>query len=841
MTDMDDGKTPVQVNQAPVKDKTGTKQTLQEGSIEGKAKAIVEEARTETAAGEGTMTAVVTAAGVGIQEGIQAGVAGTGGQTYGIENKPGMSNVQNGTMTGDNPEGTPANRIVEETVAITAQSMTADGNNGGTGTGTGTGTANGLKDNLNTGQDGGAANSAELPTQPAPGAQTPEPAPRTETQTDIFTERVKEVPKEAPVTITGMKADSSSEKSSKGPTEPPKEKAPEAFVSRTESPKEPSPAKSELPKDSTPPAPPSRNEQTEPRREPPQQTAPQPSQAQPPQEKQLTPPAEPTRSSEPPRPQPEARLEPRQAPAESPVTPPQQQSSPTPPSTPTASPVTPEKPQVTERAPEPSQSAKQPPAPEPRQAPTQQNTSPAEAPAPVAKQPEVRAIEKNLTLESIRERLTQQKQLETQDNREPKAREVRREEARPIEEKPKSADVKAVEIQRKIAEIVTVSQSSDAQGTKNFIEAAKTMNKLELVKAVTEAIAVALKDGNVSKVADVVKAALTDGNVRQAIRMVIQKTTGDAAPVVRRPQSSSDGSKPKLPLDQAKAIDAITQPITSKQEAMKVLLGLVVDASKLQNPVVQAVQAETASKIQTIQSSIDELLKLRVEQFMALSTKAHGVDGATLNKICHEAIQELATRHGLTDEQRAMLSRVMVQLHENDFARDLEAPKKTQDQPDGEKASQKDVKPPEAKVLSKQELEKLFREELAQLEEFLKERDEVKLKRAQEKLEALLEEASEEGMEYVIDEDYEVIKTFTLRGVVRHEKTKEPIPFAHIYAGILGTLITDGDGLFTFLNVPQDTAYMIGVDKIGMKFAPEFVTGSMTTSVDIAFLGEELI
>jgi predicted DNA binding CopG/RHH family protein len=274
---------------------------------------------------------------------------------------------------------------------------------------------------------------------------------------------------------------------------------------------------------------------------------------------------------------------------------------------------------------------------------------------------------------------------------------------------------------------------------------------------------------------------------------------------------------------------------------MKLLLGLVVDASKLQNPVVQAVQAETASKIQTIQSSIDELLKLRVEQFMALSTKAHGVDGATLNKICHEAIQELATRHGLTDEQRAMLSRVMVQLHENDFARDLDAPKKTPDQLDGEKASQKDVKPPEAKVLSKQELEKLFREELVQLEEFLKERDEVKLKRAQEKLEALLEEASEEGMEYVIDEDYEVIKTFTLRGVVRHEKTKEPIPFAHIYAGILGTLITDGDGLFTFLNVPQDTAYMIGVDKIGMKFAPEFVTGSMTTSVDIAFLGEELI
>jgi predicted DNA binding CopG/RHH family protein len=813
-------------NGQPINTSTNAANDLNQ-PIDGQAGQVVQEARAETAA---TNVAQTPSSTGGVRGDTPIGAPNLDGQTPGAANSPvviasaaivappadnqaaidvAQTPSGTGSVQGGNPIGTPASDAQQKTGEVhetgskldnpdalaAAASVKAIDNNSGDG-------ATGHSNAQHQGVD-------------------ESPAQKTEPKTDIFTEPVKDdptTPNKPPV----------------DPRKPTLEKAPEAFVSKAEGPKDPPPPPS-------PPAPPSRTDQPEPRREPPQQTAPQPSQAQPPQEKQLPPPVDATRPTEPAKPQPEARPEPRQAPTESPVTPPQQQSSPTPPSTPTASPITPEKPQVTERAPEPSQSAKQPPAPEPRQAPTQPNTSPAEAPAPVAKQPEVRAIEKNLTLESIRERLTQQKQLETQDNREPKAREVRREEARPIEEKPKSADVKAVEIQRKIAEIVTVSQSSDAQGTKNFIEAAKTMNKLELVKAVTEAIAVALKDGNVSKVADVVKAALTDGNVRQAIRMVIQKTTGDAAPVVRRPQSSSDGSKPKLPLDQAKAIDAITQPITSKQEAMKVLLGLVVDASKLQNPVVQAVQAETASKIQTIQSSIDELLKLRVEQFMALSTKAHGVDGATLNKICHEAIQELATRHGLTDEQRAMLSRVMVQLHENDFARDLDAPKKTPDQLDGEKASQKDVKPPEAKVLSKQELEKLFREELVQLEEFLKERDEVKLKRAQEKLEALLEEASEEGMEYVIDEDYEVIKTFTLRGVVRHEKTKEPIPFAHIYAGILGTLITDGDGLFTFLNVPQDTAYMIGVDKIGMKFAPEFVTGSMTTSVDIAFLGEELI
>jgi hypothetical protein len=369
------------------------------------------------------------------------------------------------------------------------------------------------------------------------------------------------------------------------------------------------------------------------------------------------------------------------------------------------------------------------------------------------------------------------------------------------------------------------------------------MTKGELVKTITEAIKTAISEGKITKLSEIVKAAIIDPTVREAVKTVLQSSSGGSGSgkpgqVELAKVKATDIEKIKLPLDQAKSIDAITQPVTTKQEAMQVLLGLVVDASKLQNPVVQAVQAETVSKLQTIQSSIDELLKLRVEQFVALSSKAHGVDGATLKMLCNEALQELATRYGLTDEQRAMLSRIMVQLHETDFTTDQDPSKqKATDPNELEKQNQKDLKQPEAKVLSKQELEKLFQEELVQLEEFLKERDEVKLKRAQEKLEALLQEVTEDGMNFVIDEDFEVIKTYSIEGIVVEEFSGTPIAYTQIYAGLLGKITTDIDGKFAFYNIPQDTAFMIGADKIGYHFKPELVTGTLQSSAQIRFIG----
>ena len=393
---------------------------------------------------------------------------------------------------------------------------------------------------------------------------------------------------------------------------------------------------------------------------------------------------------------------------------------------------------------------------------------------------------------------------------------------------------------RRVVETLTTKQVTESQVAKNSTEVAKTLSKAEIVQVVKEAIKAAVKDGDLTKVAEVIKAAVVDPKVREAVRTVLQGSSGGegSGQPIRAELSkivATDSTKVRLPVELAKSIDAITQPVTSKQEAMQVLLGLVADASKLQNPVVQAVQAETAGKLQAIQSTIDELLKIRIEQFVALSTKAHGVDGATLQTICNEALQELATRYGLTDEQRALLGRIMVQISDTDFGQEKTDPKQSKEPLDPDKQHKKDLLEPEAKVLSKQELEKLFNEEIAELEEFLKERDEVKLKRAKEKLEALLHDVAEEGTQYVIDNDYEVIKTYTIEGIVVDEETGSAMANVHIYGGLLGALTTDRFGAFSYINVPQDTAYMIGADKLGSQFTPEFFAGTLTMSVKLRF------
>ena len=416
---------------------------------------------------------------------------------------------------------------------------------------------------------------------------------------------------------------------------------------------------------------------------------------------------------------------------------------------------------------------------------------------------------------------------------------------------PQKSTAETIRAERQVNTAVQQSKSTDAAVTKNFSDIVKTLAKDEIVKVVTDAIKKALTEGSVADLAKIIKSAITEPVVREGIRTVIQASSGGDGSTKGGALSNlkaTDSQHVRLDLSKAAAVEAIqlSKPLT-REQAMSALMGILVDASKLNSAVVQQIRSETAVKISTIEGAVPELVKAKFEQLIALNGKLQNVDPAVTAALLHNAVQELATALGLTPEQRALISIFNIQLSTIDYGTDQDASsarrpaaKADGDDLEKQKLKERDLKDTTPRLLTPEELEKMMREQLYEIEEFLKERDEVKLKRAKEELEKLLKETVDEEVEYMIDQDFEVVKTYSITGIVRRKSDGKPLPYTKIYAGILGTFETDLNGEFVILNVPNETTYMIGADKIGYVFDPEFAAGTLTGAVNLKFIAEEV-
>lgn len=373
--------------------------------------------------------------------------------------------------------------------------------------------------------------------------------------------------------------------------------------------------------------------------------------------------------------------------------------------------------------------------------------------------------------------------------------------------------------------------------SKNAEQIIKTMTKEDLKLAIEVAIKKASSEGNISEIQKIVKALINEPVIKEAIRVIVSQSSGDNTDSIKKlniPEIGKNIIKSQLPVEKAIRVEDISKAITTKEEALKVLVGIIVDSEKVNHRLVQEVKAETFSKITQIQSTVDELIKLRVEQFVALTTKGYGVDGTTFRALCHEALNELATRYGLNDQQRAFLAQILIHISQTDFDTGESTKQKTPDK--SKELPKKQIKEP-IRELSKEELEKLFNKEIELLESMLKENVDIKKKKAEEKLAQLLEELIDDSMSYEIDEDLEVITTYTISGIVLDQETTLPISGALVYAGMLGTYQTNSDGVFKISNVPEDTVYMIGLDKIGYIFVPSYQSGTLNMSVNLLYYG----
>jgi hypothetical protein len=419
---------------------------------------------------------------------------------------------------------------------------------------------------------------------------------------------------------------------------------------------------------------------------------------------------------------------------------------------------------------------------------------------------------------------------------------------------------KAVVPQPKIIEKQEVSKAVDSAKSDNVILATKIKDlvqqvvsantkdivrvqaKEELVKIVESAVKKATFEGKNADLIQVIKQIIAEPVIKDSIR-VVTGSSGDNHSIKELKAlldqvvaiRNKNQSEQKLELNTAnvKRIEDIQGPVITKEAALAALVGILVDADKITSRLVKEVQLETTSKLSQIQSTVDELIKLRVEQFISLSVKGYGVDGATFKALCQETIAELANRYGLNDQQRALLNQILIQISESDFSGGQ--PSTSTDKDKAKDPQQKDVVDPNKRELTPKEIEALFLKEVETLEAFLKEREEIKRAKAEAELVNLLAEVIDETMSYKIDEDLEVIKVFTIKGIVIHQKTRVPIPNVKIFAGILGMYETDQDGQFIIRNVPQLTRYIIGADHSEYVFTPPYHSGTLDTSVEITF------
>jgi hypothetical protein len=142
---------------------------------------------------------------------------------------------------------------------------------------------------------------------------------------------------------------------------------------------------------------------------------------------------------------------------------------------------------------------------------------------------------------------------------------------------------------------------------------------------------------------------------------------------------------------------------------------------------------------------------------------------------------------------------------------------------------------PETKILTPEQIEAILKAEVEKLENFLKERDEIKRAKAESELANLLSELIDESSTYILDDDLEIVKVVKIKGIVLDNDTDLPIEGVSIYAGILGTFKTDNNGKFEILNVPKDTNYLISAVKEGFLFNPPYHSGTVDMAIEIVF------
>jgi len=68
----------------------------------------------------------------------------------------------------------------------------------------------------------------------------------------------------------------------------------------------------------------------------------------------------------------------------------------------------------------------------------------------------------------------------------------------------------------------------------------------------------------------------------------------------------------------------------------------------------------------------------------------------------------------------------------------------------------------------------------------------------------------------VTDFDFEATQVFEVSGVVRHKG--KPLVGVEVDGGALGTTVTDKEGRYEFKDVPEDTEYILKVNKPGYRF-----------------------
>lgn len=330
----------------------------------------------------------------------------------------------------------------------------------------------------------------------------------------------------------------------------------------------------------------------------------------------------------------------------------------------------------------------------------------------------------------------------------------------------------------------------------------------------------------------------------EVIRDILAKNESITPQVLQEILKAIEAEKPQLPIEVAKQAEEMTQPPMTKQEAMQALLSLVVDAQRLSTELVGEVRVETENKLSQIQGSVDELLRLRIEQFIALSAYQEGIQTADMMQLMQETLQELATRYALTDEQRQLLSRILVALSSEEFRRDDPNATEPKDQKSLEEKlklqADKLKEVPQLREATKEEIARARLEELKELEELLKGREEIRLQKAEKRLKELMKEELDPNTKYMIDEDLEVIKVFKITGRVVMQKSRTGIQGVNIVGGLLGVRKTDDLGYFEYVNVPEDTVYMIGADSLEYTFKPSFHADTLTGSIYIEFIARPL-
>ena len=320
-------------------------------------------------------------------------------------------------------------------------------------------------------------------------------------------------------------------------------------------------------------------------------------------------------------------------------------------------------------------------------------------------------------------------------------------------------------------------------------------------------------------------------------------------------QRTIDSDKPVLNPDTSKKYEDLVREIIeakdrspeqkveiTREQALQLIVSLVGDADLLATRLVAEVRLDTDNKIGQIQSDIDQFLKSRVAEFIALTAGRDGINGADLQQLLIESINELATRYALTDEQRALLSRIFIAISEADFEKhSLFTQKEGEPVTEPKIDPKKILDPTKIREATPEEIQLLRAKELAELEEMLKERDEIKAKKAESLLKKQLKEQEDPDVSFVVDEFMEVSKVFRIKGRITSEQTGLPVPNIVIVGGLLGKTKTDENGDFFYENIPDNTVILIAPDSYEYTFKPPLHCETVTAPLTLFFVARPIV